>query len=79
MDDPRYNVMIKVMVQDADGNAFFDSSSEWWGVRYLQVCAIEDVLAEAQRKLVDMSYVAAEQRGADPTEIGFAKRAARGT
>lgn len=79
MDEPRYNVHVKVDITDTDGASFFHDSTEWCGVRYIQVVAIEDALAGAMGKLIDMSYAQAEQRGADPTEVAAARRLARGT
>lgn len=79
MDEPRYNITVKVDITDADGASFFHDTTEWVGCRYIQVVAVEDALMTAMAKLVDMSYAQAEARGADPQEVAAARRLARGT
>lgn len=78
MGEPRYNVSVTLDITDADGNPYFSDKAVWSGVRYIQAVAVEEALSQAMAKLIDMSYAAAEQRGADPQEVAFVKRSARG-
>ena len=78
MDEPRYNVCVTVDIKADTGENFFDSKTEWTGVRYVQAVAIEDALHNALEKLIDVSYAVAEARGADPQEIAGVRSRVRG-
>ncbi len=51
---------------DGDGKPEFDSVMTWYDCDWSDVTFIQDVLVDAQRKLVDAGYELASQKGLIP-------------
>ena len=74
VDEPRYELVIKLEARTADGQPFFENTATWHKLRYGQMVVLEDLMVGALEEAVNLGYGEAVERGADPEEIGKGRR-----